>query len=296
MDMNEIVRRLRDRVRNHVAAKVPSQDIDDVVQVSLLRITKNAALFQAREGAALETWAGKITAGAVVDYYRDRKRRSVTVSENFSFTPDPDGEGETTTPETSRFGEDEAPEDEPVPIAPEYTRPTPSSAWLPRAALGYDDDEEEGPVAIEAVAPADDEPEALAIAAETEARVAPVLLRMLDPEEPGLEEKAREQRLTRRRAAVRKALNSPSPYVGGWTRHGMRQEAAWNRGPSPSDLFAALERLITVDHRVPHALVKAYARNPAEVAKAFGFHPGAGALRRTVLQAVRLIKVQREAA
>ena len=75
----EISRRFVDGVRRFVGKRVPSSDIDDVVQDVFVRVSRS--FNQLREHERAEAWILAIARKAITDFYRKRERQLPTVSE-----------------------------------------------------------------------------------------------------------------------------------------------------------------------------------------------------------------------
>ena len=75
----EISRRFVDGVRRFVGKRVPSSDIDDVVQDVFVRVSRS--FNQLREHERAEAWILAIARKAITDFYRKRERQLPTASE-----------------------------------------------------------------------------------------------------------------------------------------------------------------------------------------------------------------------
>jgi len=69
----EISQRFVDGVRRFIGKRVPSSDIDDVVQDVFVRVSQS--LNQLRERERAETWILAIARKTIADFYRKRERR-----------------------------------------------------------------------------------------------------------------------------------------------------------------------------------------------------------------------------
>ena len=75
----EISQRLVDGVRRFIGRRVPSSDVDDVVQEVFVRVSRG--LNQLHEDKRAETWILAITRKTIADFYRKRERHLPSVSE-----------------------------------------------------------------------------------------------------------------------------------------------------------------------------------------------------------------------
>ena len=75
----EISQRFVDGVRRFIGKRVPSSDVDDVVQDVFVRVSRG--LNQLRQSERAEAWMLAIARKTIADFYRKRDRQLPIVSE-----------------------------------------------------------------------------------------------------------------------------------------------------------------------------------------------------------------------